>query len=71
MSDEIDVDDDLLPGPDAAPVARRTRDPVEMRIQVKSEGMRLDHYVPIFFPDFSRSEIQRAITAGTVVGVPK
>jgi 23S rRNA pseudouridine1911/1915/1917 synthase len=64
MSD--DIDDDLLPEPDAAPVARRTRDPVEMRIQVKSEGMRLDHYVPIFFPDFSRSEIQRAITAGTV-----
>jgi 23S rRNA pseudouridine1911/1915/1917 synthase len=66
MSDDVDVDDDLLPEPDAAPPARRSRDPVEMRIQVKSEGMRLDHYIPIFFPDFSRSEIQRAITAGTV-----
>lgn len=66
MSDTSEFDDDTLPEADVELPVRRSRDPVEMRIQVKSEGMRLDHYIPIFYPDFSRSEIQRAIAAGTV-----
>ncbi|HEY2786100.1 MAG TPA: RluA family pseudouridine synthase [Fimbriiglobus sp.] len=66
MSEDSDPDDDLLPDPDVEIPVRRTREPVEMRVQVKSEGMRIDHYIPNFFPDFSRSEIQRAIAAGTI-----
>jgi 23S rRNA pseudouridine1911/1915/1917 synthase len=37
-----------------------------MTVKVKAEGMRLDHYLQIFFQDFSRSELQKAIAAGQI-----
>ena len=65
-----DADDDLVPTDTALPVATpayaRARDPVEMIVKVKAEGMRLDHYLQIFFQDFSRSELQKAITSGHI-----
>jgi 23S rRNA pseudouridine1911/1915/1917 synthase len=68
--DEVIAADELPP---AAPAAySRTRDPVELVVRIKAEGMRLDHYLPIYFPDFSRSELQKAIEGGhvTVNGRP-
>lgn len=64
----IEDDDDVpvLPLPSALPSYARARDPVELLVKVKAEGMRLDHYLPIFFNDSSRSELQRAIAGGHV-----
>jgi 23S rRNA pseudouridine1911/1915/1917 synthase len=64
-----DIDDDELippPDPDALPAYARTRDPVPLLVKVKAEGMRLDHYLQIFFNDCSRSELQKAISTGNV-----
>src|SRR5205085_1453477 len=47
--------------------ARRSREPVELVVRIKAEGMRLDHYLHLYFPDFSRSELQDAIKAGTTL----
>jgi 23S rRNA pseudouridine1911/1915/1917 synthase len=55
------------------PVSVRTREPVDLVVRIKAEGMRLDQYVLMHLgPDYSRSEIQRAIEAGgiTVNGRP-
>jgi 23S rRNA pseudouridine1911/1915/1917 synthase len=63
-----DLDEDLMPeleGVIPAPV-KRSREPIDMVVKVKSEGMRIDHYLPIFFPDFSRSEFQEGIKAGSI-----
>jgi 23S rRNA pseudouridine1911/1915/1917 synthase len=68
--DEVIAADELPP---AAPAAySRSRDPVELVVRIKAEGMRLDHYLPNYFPDFSRSELQKAIEGGhvTVNGRP-
>lgn len=65
MSDELD--DDLAPV--AAPITPsvRLREPLDLLVMVKSEGMRLDLYVQLHLgADFSRSEVQRAIEAGGV-----
>ncbi len=66
MSD-ID-DDDLIPPPEpnALPAYARTRDPVPLLVKVKAEGMRLDHYLQVFFKDLSRSALQQAISSGNV-----
>ena len=62
-----DPDDDLTP-----PAARtlpnyaRSRDAVEMLVRVKAVGMRLDHYLHLYFQDFSRSELQKAIESNSV-----
>jgi 23S rRNA pseudouridine1911/1915/1917 synthase len=58
-------DDEDIPDP-PVPAYARSRDPVEMVVKVKAEGMRLDQYLQIFFHDFSRSELQRAIEGGHV-----
>ena len=69
-------DDELLPDTTAelAPSAAysRSRDPVELVVRIKAEGMRLDHYLHLYFQDFSRSELQDAIKGGhvTVNGRP-
>lgn len=68
MSDEHQSDEDDL---ELAPVpvehSIRTREPLELTVMVKSEGMRLDQYVLLHLgADFSRSEVQRAIEAGGV-----
>jgi 23S rRNA pseudouridine1911/1915/1917 synthase len=44
-----------------------------VQVQAKSFGIRLDQYLVLQFPDFSRSIVQKAIESGgvTVNGVPK
>lgn len=66
--DMIDDDEDLLPVPDdgALPAYARRRDPVDLVVRVKAEGMRLDQYLHVFFKDESRSVLQRAIVEGLV-----
>lgn len=39
---------------------------VELTVQIKTAGMRLDQYLVLQFPDFSRSIIQKAIEADSV-----
>src|SRR3982751_6512590 len=76
MSDE--PEDDLIlpePEPELAPVTPsvRFREPLDLLVMVKSEGMRLDQYVQLHLgADFSRSLVQRAIENGgiTVNGKP-
>jgi 23S rRNA pseudouridine1911/1915/1917 synthase len=48
------------------------REPVDMVVRVKAEGMRLDHYLSIFFQDFSRTVFQEVIKEGriTINGKP-
>jgi len=65
MSDELD--DDLTPEPAPLTPSVRLREPLDLLVMVKSEGMRLDLYVQLHLgADFSRSEVQRAIEAGGV-----
>jgi 23S rRNA pseudouridine1911/1915/1917 synthase len=65
MSEPADFDDDL-PSPAAIPTPPRSREPVDMVVRIKAEGMRLDQYVHLHFQDFSRSEIQKSIEAGNI-----
>jgi 23S rRNA pseudouridine1911/1915/1917 synthase len=51
----------------AAPVAPAARGPIEIDARVKQEGARLDQYLVANFAEFSRSVIQDAIKAGTVL----
>jgi len=50
-----------------APAYARTRDPVDMLVKIKAEGMRLDLYIHMYLQDFSRSELQKAIEGGHVL----
>jgi 23S rRNA pseudouridine1911/1915/1917 synthase len=63
MSNDVEPLDDeaeeLLPVPG---IGRA----VELTVQLKTAGMRLDQYLVMQFPDFSRSVIQRAIEADSV-----
>ncbi len=70
MSDELD--DDLAPDPAALTPSVRFREPLDLLVMVKAEGMRLDQYVHMHVADFSRSELQKSIEAGgiTVNGKP-
>ncbi len=73
MNDELE-DDDAVPTASVAamPAYARARDPVDLLVKVKAAGMRLDHYLQIFFHELSRSELQKAILGGhvTVNGKP-
>lgn len=64
MSDELD--DDTAPEPTAITPSIRFREPIDLIVMVKAEGMRLDQYVQMHVGDFSRSAIQQAIEAGTI-----
>jgi 23S rRNA pseudouridine1911/1915/1917 synthase len=64
MNRPDELDDDLAP---PAPVGPSRRGPIDIDVKIKSEGMRLDRYLVLNFPDFSRSVIQEAIEAGTVL----
>ncbi len=65
MSDE--PEDDLVPEPLPLTPSVRFREPLDLIVMVKSEGMRLDLYVLLHLgADFSRSEVQRAIDNGGV-----
>lgn len=66
LNDNLELDENA-PLPTMAIQPVRPRDPVEMVVRVKAEGMRLDHYLQIYFQDFSRSELQKAIEAGHVL----
>ena len=62
VHDDPPIDDEveeILPIPD---VGRA----VELTVQLKTAGMRLDQYLVMQFPDFSRSVLQRAIEADSV-----
>jgi 23S rRNA pseudouridine1911/1915/1917 synthase len=39
---------------------------VDLQVQQKTAGLRVDQFVVLHFPDYSRSVVQRAIEAGTV-----
>jgi 23S rRNA pseudouridine1911/1915/1917 synthase len=62
-----DFDDELTDDESAevAPTPER-RDRVEMTVRIKTEGMRLDHYIHMYLQDFSRTDLQGAIKAGGV-----
>ncbi|HEV3386068.1 MAG TPA: RluA family pseudouridine synthase [Gemmata sp.] len=64
MSDELD--DDLAPVPATLIPSVRFREPLDLIVMVKAEGMRLDQYVHMHVADFSRSEIQKSIEAGGI-----
>lgn len=76
MADPHFDDDDVIAAEalPAVPAAySRSRDPVDMVVRIKLDGgMRLDHYLHMYFQDFSRSELQEAIKGGhiTVNGKP-
>ncbi|MCS6864552.1 MAG: RluA family pseudouridine synthase [Gemmataceae bacterium] len=68
MRDDFDPDDDGLAPPRPSAASVRQREPLDLIVMVKSEGMRLDQYVLLHLgADFSRSEVQRAIEAGSVL----
>jgi 23S rRNA pseudouridine1911/1915/1917 synthase len=68
MSDPASLDDDeIVPDAGLVPVLPRSRDPIEMVVKIKAEGMRLDQYLHMHLPDYSRSELQRAIEAGGIL----
>lgn len=60
--DEFFDDDELDEIPPIPGVGRA----VELTVQMKTVGMRLDHYLVLQFADFSRSIIQKAIEADSV-----
>lgn len=73
MTDSDELDDDLVPEPEPVTPSVRFREPLDLIVMVKSEGMRLDQYVLLHLgADFSRTEVQKAIASGgvTVNGQP-
>jgi len=59
----------LLPESDDAPLPLpplTRKAPIEIDVRIKQEGTRLDQWLATNYSDFSRSEIQRAIEAGSV-----
>src|SRR5206468_1858658 len=68
MINEPEPDDDLPAESEEAVVVRpvRSREPLDMLVKIKAEGMRLDQYVHMHLQDFSRSEIQKAVESGGI-----
>src|SRR5436309_712292 len=67
MADDPEPDEDL--SPDAGMVVvppARSREPIDLVVKIKAEGMRLDQYVHMHLQDYSRSEIQKAIEGGGI-----
>jgi 23S rRNA pseudouridine1911/1915/1917 synthase len=60
---EIEVDDEVEA---AAPVEAVANHVIDLVVQQKTAGMRLDQFLVLHCADFSRSIIQRAIEAGSV-----
>src|SRR5438046_9664608 len=71
MSDSITNDTDDVLDEEVLPIPGVGR-AVELTVQAKTAGQRLDQYLAAQFPDFSRSLIQKAIEAKsvTVGGAP-
>src|SRR5262245_6455415 len=63
MASPDDLDDDQSP---PVPAGTSRRGPIDIDVKIRSEGMRLDRYLALHFPDFSRSVIQDAIEGGGV-----
>src|SRR5207302_10654145 len=61
--DAIDAEEEESPELMPIPGVGRA---VEKIVQLKTAGMRLDQYLVLQFPDFSRSIIQKAIEADSV-----
>ncbi|MBO0696772.1 MAG: RluA family pseudouridine synthase [Zavarzinella sp.] len=59
-----DLDDEQSP---PAPAGTSRRGPIDIDVKIKAEGMRLDRYLALHFPEFSRSVIQDAIDGGNVL----
>src|SRR5690348_10986265 len=59
VPDDDDEIDEMMPIPG---IGRA----VDLTVQLKTSGMRLDQYLVMQFPDFSRSVLQRAIESDTV-----
>jgi 23S rRNA pseudouridine1911/1915/1917 synthase len=51
----------------ALPIAPRSREPLDMVVRVKAEGMRLDLYVHMHIQDYSRSDVQKAVESGGIL----
>jgi 23S rRNA pseudouridine1911/1915/1917 synthase len=66
MSSPEDLDDDLASEPIPLTPSVRFREPLDLIVMVKAEGMRLDQYVHMHVADLSRSEIQRLVEAGSI-----
>jgi 23S rRNA pseudouridine1911/1915/1917 synthase len=64
MAAPDELEDDESP---PAPAGTSRRGLIEIDVKIRSEGMRLDRYLALQFPDFSRSVIQDAIDGGNVV----
>lgn len=65
MADDLEDDlEDLAP---SAPAGLSRREPIAFDVKIKAEGMRLDRYIVLNFPDFSRNIIQEAIDSGNVL----
>jgi len=64
MATSDDLDEDESP---PAPAGTSSRGPIDIDVKIRSEGMRLDRYLALHFPDFSRSAIQDAIDGGNVL----
>lgn len=60
-------DPDETPKAEAEQPLSPRRGPIDIEAHIKQEGMRLDQYLAMNFGDFSRSIIQKAIEAGTVL----
>lgn len=62
FEEDFETDDEA---PEVMPIPGIGR-AVELTVQMKTAGMRLDQYLVMQFPDFSRSVIQKAIEADSV-----
>ncbi len=67
MSDDNDLDDDVALEPVPLTPSVRIREPLDLLVMVKAEGMRLDQYVLLHLGgDFSRTDVQKSIEAGAI-----
>ncbi len=61
-----------MTGEDPAPEASLSLEPVELTVESRAHGWRLDHYLSRLFPNYSRALFQRAINQQAVLvnGLP-
>jgi len=59
-----DNNDGILPL--SAQVLAESEEPIDITVEARAHGWRLDHYLSRLFPNHSRAQLQRAIEAGGV-----
>jgi 23S rRNA pseudouridine1911/1915/1917 synthase len=64
MNDATPPSDDDLP---VSKVDLSSSDPIELTVEARAHGWRIDHYLSRLFPNYSRSLFQRAIETKTVL----